>query len=191
MVWLVIGLIVFFSIHSVRIINDDFSSRFIAEKSKLAWRGPYGVLSLLGLGLIIYGFGEARADPVFLWNPPLWTRHAAALLVFIAFLLLAAGNIPRNHIKQKLGHPMFAGTKIWAFAHLIANGSLGDTLLFGCFLIWAIAGFSVSRRRDRKAGVIYEQGSLFGTAMVSSAATVLYAIFAFFLHRLLIGVSPF
>ena len=86
---------------------------------------------------------------------------------------------------------MFAGTKIWAFAHLIANGRLGDTLLFGCFLIWAIAGFSVSRRRDRKAGVIYEKGTLFGTAMVSSSATVLYAIFAFFLHSLLIGVSPF
>ena len=144
MIWLILGLIVFFSNHSVRIINDEFRTRFIEEKGKLAWRGLYSVMSLLGLGMIIYGFGETRADPVFLWNPPLWTRHAAAFLVFIAFLLLAAGQIPRNHIKQKLGHPMFAGTKIWAFAHLIANGRLGDTLLFGCFLIWAIAGFSVT-----------------------------------------------
>ena len=85
MIWLILGLIVFFSNHSVRIINDEFRTRFIEEKGKLAWRGLYSMMSLLGLGLIIYGFGETRADPVFLWNPPLWTRHAAAFLVFIAF----------------------------------------------------------------------------------------------------------
>lgn len=188
MIWLILGLIFFFSIHSVRIINDDFRSRFIEEKGKLAWRGMYSIAALLGLVLIIYGFGESRANPVFLWNPPLWTRHAAIFLMFLSFLLLAAGNIPRNHIKQRLGHPMFAGVKIWAFAHLIANGRLGDTLLFGCFLIWAIVGFSAARKRDRKAGVVYESGTVLGTAMTSSSATAIFALFLFYLHTYLIGV---
>ena len=86
---------------------------------------------------------------------------------------------------------MFAGTKIWAFAHFIANGRLGDALLFGCFLVWAIAGFSAARRRDRLAGITYDEGTLKGTALVSIAGTAAYALFAFVLHPLLIGVPIF
>jgi len=188
---LILGLTLFFSVHSVRIVADDWRTRFIESKGKLAWRGIYSVLSLAGLALIIYGFGMSRADPVFLWNPPLWTRHVTALLVLFAFFLLAAGNIPNNHFKAKLGHPMFLGIKVWAFAHLIANGRLGDVLLFGTFLVWSIIGYSAARKRDRKAGVVYEAGSAAGTAMAVSAGTLLYALFAFSLHSLLIGVPTF
>ena len=78
-----------------------------------------------------------------------------------------AGNIPRNYIKQKPGHPMFSGTKTWAFSHMITNGRLEDILLFGIFLTPATVGFSVARKRDRRNGVVYEQGMLFGNAMVS------------------------
>lgn len=191
MIILVLGLVFFFAVHSVRIVADDWRTRFIADKGKMAWHGLYSVLSLAGLVLIIYGFGASRADPVFLWNPPLWTRHVAALLVLFAFFLLAAGFIPRNHLKAKLGHPMFLGIKVWAFAHLIANGRLGDVLLFGSFLVWAIVGYSAARKRDRLAGVVYEKGTMAGTAIVASAGTLLYAIFAFALHRILIGVPTF
>jgi uncharacterized membrane protein len=191
MIWLLLGLLIFFASHSVRIIADDWRAKFIAEKGNLAWRGLFSVVSLVGLVLIIYGFGMSRADPVFLWNPPLWTRHVAALLVLVAFFLLVAAYIPRNHIKAKLGHPMFLGIKVWAFAHLIANGRLGDVLLFGTFLVWAIVGYSAARKRDRKAGVVYESGTLTGSALVSSAGTVAYAVFAFGLHSLLIGVPVF
>ena len=124
MLYLVVRLLLFFSIHSVRIVADGWRSQFIEDKGILVWRGIYTVVSLVGLGLIIYGFGLSRADPVFLWNPPVWTRMAAITLTLFAFFLFAAANIPHNHIKAKLGHPMFAGTKIWALAHLIANGRL-------------------------------------------------------------------
>jgi uncharacterized membrane protein len=175
----------------VRIVADDWRSQFIEDKGKLVWRGIYTVVSLVGLGLIIYGFGLSRADPVFLWNPAAWTRPAAIVLTLLAFFLFAAANIPHNHIKAKLGHPMFAGTKIWAFAHLIANGRLGDVLLFGCFLVWAIVGFSAARRRDRLAGIDYGKGTLMGTTLVCIAGTVIYVLFAFVLHPLLIGVPVF
>ena len=191
MIYLVVGLLLFFSIHSVRIVADGWRSQFIEDKGKLVWHGIYTVVSLVGLGLIIYGFGLSRADPVFLWNPPVWTRMAAITLTLFAFFLFAAANIPHNHIKAKLGHPMFAGTKIWALAHLIANGRLGDVLLFGCFLVWAIVGFSAARRRDRLAGIDYGQGTMMGTTLVGIAGTVIYALFAFVLHQLLIGVPVF
>lgn len=191
MLYLILGLVLFFSVHSVRIIADDWRTKFIETKGKLAWRGIYSVFSVLSLVLIVYGFGESRANPVLIWNPPLWTRHGASLLVFIAFILLAAGHIPRNHIRQKLGHPLFAGIKVWAFAHLIANGRLGDILLFSCFMIWSIIGFAAARKRDRTAGVVYQKGTFVGTIKVSLAGTVMYAVFALYLHRLLIGVPPF
>ena len=191
MLYLILGLIIFFANHSIRIVADDWRTKFIEQNGKLAWRGIYSLFSLLGIGLIIVGFGASRADPVFLWNPPLWTRHLAALLNLIAFILLAAGNIPRNHLRMKLGHPMFAGIKIWAFAHLAANGRLGDVLLFGCFLIWAIVGFSAARRRDRRSGTRYEAGTVQGTVMTVVAGLVAYAVFALYLHRILIGVPPF
>lgn len=191
MLLLIAGLILFFAVHSIRFFADDWRSQFIAAKGEMTWKGLYSLASLVGLVLIIVGYGASRADPVLLWNPPVWTRHAAALLVLIAFYLIVAAYIPRNHLKAKLGHPMLAGVKIWAFAHLMANGRLGDTLLFGCFLVWAIVGFSLARKRDRKAGVIYDKGSLVGTALVSSVGTVAFALFAFYLHQLLIGVSPF
>ena len=190
--WLLLpGLIIFFSVHMVRIVADDWRSSFIENKGMLAWRGIYSVVSLVGLGLMIYGFGLSRADPVFLWNPPFWTRMAAIILTLFAFILFAAANIPYNHIKAKLGHPMFAGTKIWALAHLIANGRLGDVFLFGCFLVWAIVGFSAARRRDRLAGIDYGKGTMMGTTLVCIAGTVIYALFAFVLHPLLIGVPVF
>ena len=191
MSWLILGLLVFFSAHSVRIFAEDWRTRFIEEKGKLTWRAIYSFFSLAGLALIIYGFGESRANPVFLWNPPLWTRHTALLLNYIAFLLLAAGNIPRNHFKSLLGHPMYAGIKVWAFAHLIANGRLGDMLLFGCFLVWSIAGFSAARRRDRKEGVMPTPGSFTGSLIVFIGGTAVYAVFVLYLHMILIGVPPY
>jgi len=84
-------------------------------------------------GLIIWGFGLARHDPVVLWTPPVAMRHVAALLTLIAFVLLAAAYVPRNAIKARVHHPMVLAVKVWAFAHLLANGRLADLLLFGAF----------------------------------------------------------
>jgi len=104
--------------------------------------------------------------------------------------LLAAAYIPGNRIKARLGHPMLLATKVWALAHLIANGTLADLLLFGGFLVWAIADFAVSRRRDRAEGVTYPALGIGRDMAVLVAGLVGYVVFAFWLHGLLIGVRP-
>jgi uncharacterized membrane protein len=190
MIILISGLVLFIGVHSFRIFANPARERLIARFGENTWKGVYSLVSLASLVLIIWGYGLSRADPVILWNPPLWTRDVALLLTWIAFILFPAASIPRNHFKQYLGHPMYAGIKIWAFAHLISNGRLEDVVLFGVFLLWSILGFSAARKRDRRAGVIYPQGETKKTVVCIVAGTVVWALFVFVLHRWLIGVSP-
>ncbi len=191
MTFLVAGIVLFVGVHSVRLVAPDWRARFIASRGANTWKGIYSVVSLAGFVLIVYGFGLSRADPIFLWNPPLWTRDIARYLMLVAFILLAATYGPRNHIKQLLGHPMYAAIKLWALVHLLANGRLGDVLLFGTFLIWAIAGFAISRRRDRKSGVTYPAGNLPNTVITMLIGYVAWLAFSYSLHGWLIGVQPF
>jgi uncharacterized membrane protein len=114
-----------------------------------------------------------------------------ALFTLVAFGLIAAAYVPRNYLKAKLGHPMLVGVKLWALGHLLAIGYLHDVVLFGAFLAWAVADFAVSRRRDRKAGTVYPAGSATGDVLVVVIGIAAWAIFAFLLHRPLIGVNPF
>ena len=149
------------------------------------------MVSLVGFGLIVWGYALARRDPTVLWNVPVWSRHLASLLVLAAFILVAAAYVPRNHIKAAIGHPMFAGVKVWALGHLLSNGTLADLLLFGAFLVWAALGFRSARARDRKAQVSYAPGTAGATVATLAAGVVGWAVFAFLLHGPLIGVAPF
>jgi len=188
---LIVGLLIFLGTHSVRIFADDWRTRQIARLGEGKWKGLYSVVSAVGLVLIVWGFGLARSEPTFLWTPPLWTRHVAALLTVPAFILVAAAYVPGNRIKARLGHPMVVGVKVWAFAHLLANGTLAGVVLFGAFLAWAVADFASARRRDRRAGTVYPSGSLARDAVAAIVGLVAWAVFAFFLHGWLIGVRPF
>jgi uncharacterized membrane protein len=114
-----------------------------------------------------------------------------ALLSIAGFVLLAAAYVPGNQIKAKLHHPMVLGTKVWAFSHLLANGSLADTVLFASFLVWSVLLFAASRRRDRREQVVYPAGTVGMTAVTVAVCFVAWAAFAFWLHRVLIGVAPF
>ena len=118
----------------------------------------YTVISIVGFGLIIWGYGLARAQPVVLWAPQLWARHLAALLMLFAFILLAAAYVPKNGIKAWVHHPMVLGVKVWALAHLLANHTLADLLLFGSFLVWAVLNFRAARARDRAGQHGYPAG---------------------------------
>jgi uncharacterized membrane protein len=187
---LILGLVVFLGLHSTRIFADDWRSARIAALGERKWKLFYSIASGIGLALVVWGYGMARSEPVVLWNPPLWTRHLASLLVLVAFVLLVAAYVPRNHFKAAFGHPMYAGVKTWAFAHLLSNGTLADLLLFGGFLAWSVLGFRAARRRDRKAQVTYPAGTAGGTFACLAIGIVAWAIFAFFLHGPLIGVRP-
>ncbi|MBV8633506.1 MAG: NnrU family protein [Burkholderiaceae bacterium] len=191
MLVMIVGLVVFLGVHSLRIFADGWRTAQIARLGGNAWRGLYSLVSLAGFGLIVWGFSIARQTPVFVWLPPVFMRHIAAPLVLISFILITAAYVPGNGIKARIGHPMLAGTKVWAFAHLLANGTLNDMILFGAFLVWAIALFVVSRRRDRAAGVTYPRLGTGRTALTVVIGAIAWLLFALFGHRMLIGVNPF
>ena len=188
---LILGLILFLGVHSTRIVADGWRTAQMQRLGAGAWKGIYSLLSLAGFGLIVWGFGLARQEPVVLWIPPVAMRHVAALLTLIAFVFLVAAYVPRNSIKSRLHHPMLLGVKTWAFAHLLANGRLADVVLFGAFLAWAIVCYAAAKRRDRAAGTKYPAGSGGATAATLAAGIAGWALFAFWLHGLLIGVYPF
>ncbi|MCQ9377189.1 NnrU family protein [Methyloversatilis sp. XJ19-49] len=191
MAMLVLGLVLLLGVHSTRLIAPGLRDAGVARLGLLPWKILYAVLSLIGLVLIVQGYGEARMAPTLLWAPPVWTRHLAALLTLPAFVLMACAYVPGTRIRAKLGHPMVAGVKIWAFAHLIANGTLADLLLFGSFLVWSVVMFATLRRRDRAAGLRRPAGSASRDAIAIVAGVVGWAVFAGWLHLALIGVKPF
>ena len=191
MTWLILGLVMFLGMHSVRVVAEGTRSRFIAQRGAGAWKGLYTVVSLLGLALIVTGFTQARLQPVVLWATPGWTRHLAALLVLVAFVLLVAAYVPRNAIKAKLHHPMVLSVKLWALAHLMANNTLADVLLFGSFLLWSVMSFSAARARDRAAQTVYPAGTVAGTAITVVVGVLAYAAMAFWAHAAWLGVRPF
>ncbi|MHA4866465.1 NnrU family protein [Duganella sp. PWIR1] len=188
---LILGLIIFLGLHSVRIVAEDWRNATRARLGENAWKGLYSVISVLGFVLIVWGYSLARQAPVVVWTPPPFTRHLSALLAVIAFVFLAAAYIPRNGIKARLHHPMTLGVKTWALAHLLCNGTLHDILLFGAFLVWAMLLFRASRQRDRAAGTVYPAGSGGATALTIVAGIASAVVFALWLHAPLIGVRPF
>ena len=188
---LILGLVIFLGAHSTRIAADPWRTATIARIGEKPWKAIYSLLSIAGFVLIVIGYGAARQSPVVLYSPPVWTRHLAALLTIAAFVLLVAAYVKPNSIKRAVGHPMVAGVKVWAFAHLLANGTLADVLLFGSFLAWAVLSFIAARRRDRAAGTVYPEGSAARNAITVAIGLAAWAVFAFALHRALIGVGPF
>jgi uncharacterized membrane protein len=190
MPYLILGLAIFLGVHSVRIFADDWRTATRARIGENAYKGMYSLLSLLGLALVVWGFGMARETPTLLWLPPAGMRHAAALFNVVAFVLLAAAYVPANRIKARVHHPMVLGVKTWAFAHLLANGNLAHVVLFGAFLVWAVMDFIGARRRDRAKGIQYPAGTLSATALTVLLGVVAAGIFAMWLHGWLIGVKP-
>ena len=188
---LILGLIVFLGVHSTRIVADGWRTAQLKHLGEGSWKGIYSVVSIAGFALIIWGFGLARQQPVLLWNVPAGMRHAAALLTLVAFVLIVAAYVPRNAIKARMHHPMLLGVKTWALAHLLATGRLADLILFGAFLAWAVACFIAAQKRDRAAAAQYPAGTAGATAITVAAGIVIWAVFAFWLHGVLIGIRPF
>ena len=190
LIYLVAGLVVFLGVHSTRMLADGWRSQTVERLGAKLWRAMYTLVSIAGLALVVWGYGVARQEPVQLWSPPVGLRHLAAPLTWLAFVLLAATYVPGNQIKARLHHPMLLGTKVWALAHLLANGTLAGAILFGSFLLWAVTMFASARRRDRREAAHYPPGTASRTLITLAAGTGAWAVFAFWLHGLLIGIRP-
>ncbi|MBL8484496.1 MAG: NnrU family protein [Rhodocyclaceae bacterium] len=191
MLELYLGLALFLGVHSVSILAAGWRNARVLQFGEKTWKAGYALVSLAGFALIVHGFGAARAEPVLLWQPPLWTRHLAALATLPAFVLLAASHVKGSAMRARIGHPMVAGTFIWAVAHLAANGMLHDVVLFGAFALWAALDFMSLRARDRARGTAPAPGSMARDAIAIGAGVAFWALFAWLLHGWLIGVRPY
>ncbi len=187
---LILGLVIFLGAHSVRIFADGWRTRMIARIGLKPWKVVYALVSLFGFALLVYGFRLARHTPTLLYAPPLALKHLNALFVLVALVLFFASHSPPNHFRTWLHHPMVAGVAVWAAGHLMATGFLHDVVLFGAFLVWAVADFIAGRRRDRVENIRYAAGTAKGDIAAVAIGVVVWALFAFWLHGLLIGVKP-
>jgi uncharacterized membrane protein len=185
---LLFGLILFLGSHLFT-TQRRARAALIGQLGENGYKGLYSILAAIGLVLTIYGFGLYReAGLIQVWNPPAALKHVALLLMLPVFILLA---VPKAcWLRDKTKHPMMLAVKMWATAHLLANGDLGGMLLFGAFLAWGVIGRIAAKKREAIEGAPARNHS-FGKA--DAVAVILglavYGAFAFWLHPILIGVA--
>ena len=188
---LVLGLAVFLATHVFVSFRETRAS--VIERVGLPlYRSLFAIVSLVGLALIIWGYAQYRAhDLVQLWSPPAFMRHITIGLVFFAAVFVVAAFFP-SRIKTRLKHPMLAGVKTWALAHLLSNGDLGSVLLFGTFLAWGIyARIAAKRRGDVGAAAKPTPVGWTNDIIVVALGTAIFLALGFWFHPYVIGVPVF
>jgi len=190
MLLLIAGLILFLGVHSVAIVDIGWRDRMAARFGEVPWKALYGVIALIGLVLIVNGYADARraVDPIVIYQAPVWLRHVTLLLMLPVFVLLLATYLP-GRIQRTTKHPMLLAVKVWALAHLLANGTLADLLLFGSFLAWAVADrISLKRRAPTPVPAAPARG--YNDLIALVGGLLLYMLFLFWWHEALFGVAP-
>ncbi len=188
MLLFIVGLVVFLGIHSVAIVAPAWRDAQVARHEG-AWKGIYSLISLVGLVLLIYGYGMARQVTPVVWSPPTFMRHIALLVMLPVFPLFLAAYLP-GRIKTMAKHPMLLSVKFWTLAHLLANGTLVDMILFGAFLAWAVADRIAVKKRPVPRVVPGAPPSAANDAIALIGGLVVYAAFIAGVHRWMVGVSP-
>ncbi|MGA8078770.1 MAG: NnrU family protein, partial [Xanthobacteraceae bacterium] len=186
----ILGLVIFLGAH-VFVTMRGRRATLVARLGEWPYRGLFSVIAIIGILLIAYGFADYRAaGMITIWNPPAWTRHIVVGLMWPASIMVVAAYIPGN-IKRVLKHPMLAGVKTWAFAHLCANGDLGGIILFGSVLAWAVYDrITLKHRADAGAPPI-PVGGIKNDIIAVVVGTVLYLALGFVFHPIVIGVPVF
>jgi uncharacterized membrane protein len=189
MTTLLLGLLLFLGIHSISIVALDARERLAARLGVWPWKALYAVIAIVGFVLILRGYAAARLDPVVLYSPPTWLKHVALLLMLPALPMLFAAYLP-GRIKATLKHPMLAATKLWATAHLLANGTLADVVLFGAFLAWAVVDRISMKRRPGTRALPGAPPSRWNDVIAVALGLAAYAWLVMGGHLKLFGVSP-
>ncbi len=187
---MILGLALFLGVHTLT-TQRDLRARFVASLGEGGYKGSYALLSLVGLVLIVWGFASYRsAGMIDIWHPPAAFKHITEALMLPAVILVVASYI-RGGIYTALKHPMLAGVKLWAAAHLLANGDLGSIVLFGSFLGWAVFDrISLKRRTDTGAPPI-PVGGRSNDLIAIAVGVVVYLALGFVFHPVVIGVAVF
>ena len=189
MVMLVIAVLVFTCIHLIHAFAPGFRQQMIGRLGENAWKGAFSLAALLSLIFMIWAFGQARQTTGMLYNPPFWMAHVTVLLMLVAMICLSASFFPPGRIARATKHPMVLSVKIWAFAHLLANGETASVILFTGILIWAVI-LRISLARRERAGLytrkpfVSARYDLFAFGL----GVILWGLFIWKLHVWLIGV---
>jgi len=189
MITMLLGMLLFFGMHSLVIVSPVYRDQKVAALGAGRWKLFYSIISLIGFVLMVKGYALERFEPQLLYVPPVGVRHVVALLMLPVFPLLLATYLP-GHVKRLSKHPMLVAVKFWALAHLLANGMLGDVLLFGSFLLWAVLDRTSLNRRALAAPAPV-QGPIINDVIVIVGGLGLYAALVMGLHLRLFGVAPF
>lgn len=187
MLQLILGLVLFLGIHSISIVANSARNTLAERMGEWPFKAIYALIAIVGLFLVVRGYGQARLDPTLLYSPPEWTRHLAMLIMLPAFAALLAAYLP-GRISQALGHPMLVAVKAWALSHLLVNGTLADVLLFGGFLAWAVAD-RISMKRRPQRDIPRAPKTAFNDVIAVVGGLAIYLAFVFWLHASWIGVS--
>lgn len=191
MLVLVLGILIFLGVHLVPTnvaLRNGLAERWGENGYKIA----FSLFSAMGLVLIVAGWAKLQAHPgknPVLWDPPLWTHHIALILMLPAMIILVAAFVP-SRIRTALKHPMLLAIKIWALAHLLANGDLASLVLFGSFLTYAIYDRISIKKRTAAGPLGAATGGPLNDAIVVALGIALYAVLVFGGHQWLIGVAP-
>ncbi len=185
---MILGLVLLLGPHVVT-ARRELRARIIASSGEGAYKMAYALAALVGLALVVWGYAQYRATGwIDVWHPPVAFRHITVALMLPAVILVVASYI-RGRIYTRLKHPMLAGVKLWAAAHLLANGDLGSIILFGSFLAWAVFDrISLKHRADTGAPPI-PVGGLSNDMIAVAVGCVAYLALAFVFHPVVIGVA--
>ena len=183
---MILGLVLFFGIHTLT-TRRDLRARLIGSWGESGYKAGYALVSLAGLVLIVWGFAHYRATGrIDVWYPPKALKHVTVALMLPSVILVVAAYL-RGRIYTAVKHPMLSGVKLWAAAHLLANGDLGGIILFGSFLGWAVFDrVSLKRRTDAGAPVI-RTGGLVSDIIAVVVGTLIYLAIGLYLHPKYIG----
>lgn len=186
MLLFLLGLIIFFAVHFFTALARPARDRLAAQFGEMPYKGLYSLVSLAGFVLIVIGWRSA--DVSILYVTPGWMRHVAYLFMIPAFILLVAAYAPAGRIAAAVKHPMLAGVKLWAFAHLLVNGDVRSVILFGAFLVYAVIDRIAVKRRNAP---VRAAGPFVNDVIAITVGLAAYAGVAFYGHQYIAGVALF
>jgi uncharacterized membrane protein len=186
----ILGLVIFLGAH-VFVTRRNERAALVARLGEWPYRGLFSLVSIVGIGLIAYGFAQYRASGLIeIWTPPAWARHIVIALMWPASILIAAAYIPGN-IKKTVKHPLLIAVKTWAFAHLCANGDLGGIILFGSVLAWAVYDRISLKYRSDPGGPPIPYGGTRNDIIAIIVGTIIYLALGLAFHPIVIGLPAF
>ncbi len=187
---LILGLFLFLAVHSIVIFAPNFRAKY-RNQSPLLWKTIYGLCSIIGFILIIIGYGQARLSPIVIYMPPMWLKYIATISLIPVFIFFLAPYFP-GKISKITRHPQLMAVKLFMMAHLIANGTLADILLFGLFLAWAVLDLIALNRLPKENPAnspLKLPAYKYNDAILVVLGLALYFAFIYVLHYKLIGIG--